>query len=192
MLHHMSGFEEEQVETLLAKVSQYSARLLKKPDQCRAVARASYMFWSTEGELPYRDGKRVLECLQRALKIADACKVSNQHTVLFVEILDAYLFHFSQAHFPAPPLLSNAFPSRLSPLLPPRDLNRPHSPFCQGNELVTAGYINSLMQLIERQLLEANTEATPALALARQHFENTRQLITMRKENEPEKFAEIA
>jgi len=96
MLHHMSGFEEEHVETICAKATQYSARLLKKPDQCRAVCRASYMFWGSVGEAPYREGKRSLECLQRALKIADACKASNLHTVLFVEILDTYLFHFAQ------------------------------------------------------------------------------------------------
>ena len=74
----------------------YSAKLLKKPDQCRAVCRASYMFWSPVGEAPYRNGKRVLECLQRSLKIADACKASNAHVGPFVEILDAYIFQFEQ------------------------------------------------------------------------------------------------
>ena len=57
------------------------------------ITLASHLFWSKQ----FKDGRRVLECLQRALKIADACKVSNMHTVLFVEILDSYLFHFAQA-----------------------------------------------------------------------------------------------
>lgn len=115
------------METICTKSTQYAARLLKKPDQCRAVCRASYMFWGSVGETPYRDGKRVLECLQRSLKIADACKVSNMHTVLFVEILDSYLYHFSQ-----------------------------------GNELVTADYVNKLLELIEQQLA-GDPASTPAV-----------------------------
>jgi len=154
-LHHMSGFEQEHVETICAKATQYSARLLKKPDQCRAVCRASYMFWGTTGEAPYRDGKRALECLQRALKIADACKVSNMHTVLFIEILDMYLFHFAQE-----------------------------------NELITSAYVNSLLQLIEQQL-EVESEPTPALVAARQHFENTRLRITAKKEAD-ERWVDIS
>ena len=60
----MSGLGEDNYETLSTKTTQYSAKLLKKPDQCRAVARASYMFWSKAGEEPFRNAKRVLECLQ--------------------------------------------------------------------------------------------------------------------------------
>ena len=41
---------------------------------------------------------RVLECLQRALKIADGCKRSGMHAPLFVEILDAYLWHYEQGN----------------------------------------------------------------------------------------------
>ena len=40
-LQHMSGFDEDTYETLATKTTQYSAKLLKKPDQCRAVCRAS-------------------------------------------------------------------------------------------------------------------------------------------------------
>ena len=43
---------------------------------------------------------RAEEMLQRSLKIADACKMSDQHTALFVEMLDVYLWHFEQARAP--------------------------------------------------------------------------------------------
>jgi Vacuolar protein sorting-associated protein 35 len=33
-----------------------------------------------------RDARRVLECLQRALKIADACMAGGANVVLFVEV----------------------------------------------------------------------------------------------------------
>ena len=87
--------------TLITTTAQYAARLLKKPDQCRMVYTCAHLFWSPsparelrdgeEAPAPGQDGKRALECLQRSLKIADACKVSNMHTQLFVEILDVYV-----------------------------------------------------------------------------------------------------
>lgn len=44
----------------------------------------------------YRDGKRVLECLQRALRVADACMDAAVSIELFVEILNRYVYHFDQ------------------------------------------------------------------------------------------------
>uniref|UniRef100_A0A7S0JA92 Vacuolar protein sorting-associated protein 35 n=1 Tax=Calcidiscus leptoporus TaxID=127549 RepID=A0A7S0JA92_9EUKA len=91
-----SGFSSEHYETLAASATQKAAKLLKKTDQSRAVCLCSRLFWPLTGADENRNPKRVLECLQRALKIADACKVSNTHTPLFVEILEAYLWHFDQ------------------------------------------------------------------------------------------------
>ena len=44
----------------------------------------------------YRDGKRVLECLQRALRVADSCMETATSIELFVEILDRYVYYFDQ------------------------------------------------------------------------------------------------
>jgi len=44
----------------------------------------------------YRDGKRVLECLQRALRVADSCMEQSTSIELFVEILDRYVYYFDQ------------------------------------------------------------------------------------------------
>lgn len=44
----------------------------------------------------YRDGKRVLECLQRALRVADACMDAAVSVELFVEILNRYVYYFDQ------------------------------------------------------------------------------------------------
>lgn len=44
----------------------------------------------------YRDGKRVLECLQRALRVADACMDAAVSVELFVEILNQYVYYFDQ------------------------------------------------------------------------------------------------
>ena len=43
----------------------------------------------------YRNPQRVLECLQRGLKIADACSMASSANVqLFVEILDYYVYYY--------------------------------------------------------------------------------------------------
>ena len=182
-LHHTSVFSEDSYATLATQTTQYSARLLKKPDQCRAVTKAALLFAPTsriakskpiptaaavgeEGEeageageadetplAASREPKRVLECLQRALKIADACKVSSMHTPLFVEILDAYLYHYGAS-----------------------------------NPAVLPSYISSLLQLIEQQLTEeADSKST---AIARPHFENCKNFVAGKRVIDS-RFAEI-
>jgi len=64
--------------------------MLKKPDQCRMVSLCSHLFFAPN----YKDPRRVLECLQRALKIADAAMSSSSNVLLFVEILNHYLYYF--------------------------------------------------------------------------------------------------
>eukprot|EP00163_Fabomonas_tropica_P019084 TRINITY_DN3354_c1_g1_i1.p1 TRINITY_DN3354_c1_g1~~TRINITY_DN3354_c1_g1_i1.p1 ORF type:complete len:604 (-),score=180.43 TRINITY_DN3354_c1_g1_i1:135-1946(-) len=92
-LQTLECFGEENYDTLITKATQYSAKLLKKPDQCRAVYLCSHLFWSPR-EDGYRNAKRVLECLQRSLKIADTCMTSSLNVLLFVEILNQYLYYF--------------------------------------------------------------------------------------------------
>ena len=117
------NFEEGNYDTLITKTTQYAAKLLKKPDQvlvcqhfvctarvrdlllvnvvvcclqCRMVTMCAHLFWAgkEDNEKKYHDGRRVLECLQRSLKIADVCMTSSMHVHLFVEILNQYLYYF--------------------------------------------------------------------------------------------------
>jgi vacuolar protein sorting-associated protein 35 len=53
----LTSFTEDNYENLVTKASLYSAKLLKKPDQCRAVYMCSHLFWSPS-ENGYRNGKR--------------------------------------------------------------------------------------------------------------------------------------
>ncbi|KAK5170718.1 hypothetical protein LTR04_004451 [Oleoguttula sp. CCFEE 6159] len=103
-LHGTRGFSKENYDTLITKAALHGSKLLKKPDQCRAAYLASHLWWATEirakGEEDpkalYRDGKRVLECLQRALRVADACMDTAVSVELFVEILNRYVYYFDQ------------------------------------------------------------------------------------------------
>lgn len=45
---------------------------------------------------PYRDGKRVLECLQKSLRIASSCIDDLTSVQLYVDALDRYIYYFEQ------------------------------------------------------------------------------------------------
>jgi len=44
------------------------------------------------------DGKRVLECLKKSLRIANQCMDSSVQVQLFVEILDHYIFVYEKGN----------------------------------------------------------------------------------------------
>ncbi|DBA95664.1 hypothetical protein WJX82_011441 [Trebouxia sp. C0006] len=95
-LHKCRVFSPENRDVLVHKATGYSAKLLKKPDQCRAVCTCSHLFWQeetpatqdAEDEEPSStgdsdssavqplvwDADNVLSCLKRALKIANAAQ----------------------------------------------------------------------------------------------------------------------
>jgi len=95
------SLSKEDYESLIMKTAQYSAKMLKKPEQCAMVAQCSHLFYVVgDGDaVIYSNPQRSLECLQRALKLADACTSSNPANVqLFVDLLEHYLFFFEKQH----------------------------------------------------------------------------------------------
>jgi len=88
-LQNIACLEEESYDNVCAKICQHGNRILKKPQQCRAIACCAHLFWSKGRQ----DGKRVLECLQKCLKTADAaCQSETKSCDLFVEMLDKYTY----------------------------------------------------------------------------------------------------
>ena len=88
-------FNKDDYDALITKTTQYAAKLLKKPDQCHMVTLCSHLFASDTTN----QAQRVLECLQRSLKIADASITSSSnHIYLFVEILDQYVYYYENQH----------------------------------------------------------------------------------------------
>lgn len=157
-------FTPDSYDTLVSKCALYGSKLLKKPDQCRAVYLASHLWWAVEipalGEQEestefFRDGSRVLECLQRSLRVADACMDVAVSVELFVEILNRYLYFFDR-----------------------------------GNEKVTVDYIIGLIDLIQRNLTSMTTGEGNVSDSPRKHFERTLQYINEQKEYD-ERFQKI-
>ncbi|KAJ3216747.1 Vacuolar protein sorting-associated protein 35 [Dinochytrium kinnereticum] len=114
-LYNTTIFGFENYETLITKCTVHCSRLLKRVDQCRGVTLASHLFWAgvgqvvegvtdeeavrklrDKGRVVYRDGKKVLECLQKALKVADSVMDQSVNVELFVEILEKYVWYFER------------------------------------------------------------------------------------------------
>ncbi|XP_046842547.1 vacuolar protein sorting-associated protein 35-like [Xenia sp. Carnegie-2017] len=94
----MTCFGEENHEPLRTQCALAAAKLLKKPDQCRAVAICSHLFWSASNSEKAQNErgneKRVMECLKKALRIANQCMDTTLQVQLFVEILNRYLVYY--------------------------------------------------------------------------------------------------
>lgn len=104
-LQSAQNFSLDNYDTLISKCALYGSKLLKKADQCRAVYLSSHLWWceeevdSEESDgtatcAGFRDEKRVLESLQRALRVADDCMDVAASAELFVEILNRYLYFY--------------------------------------------------------------------------------------------------
>eukprot|EP00249_Psilotum_nudum_P022226 c28423_g1_i1 orf=912-2582(+) len=133
-LQRMNVFGVENRDTLTHKATGYSAKLLKKPDQCRAVYACSHLFW-VEDEGGVRDGERVLLCLKRALRIANAAQQMASVTrggsgpvTLFIEILNKYLYYYEK-----------------------------------GNPQISSGAIQSLLELIITEMKSENNAQDPTV-----------------------------
>jgi vacuolar protein sorting-associated protein 35 len=92
-VQQMRGFNEESYSNIIGKCAQHSYKLLLKPQACRAVYTCAHLFWQGTDEDPgYRDEKRVLACLKKALKIANGSMADV--VPMFIAILNKYLYFF--------------------------------------------------------------------------------------------------
>ncbi|KAI9492819.1 vacuolar protein sorting-associated protein 35 [Zychaea mexicana] len=135
-------FSADNYDTLITKAALHSAKLLKKPDQCRAVYLSSHLWWMTERsedddrEQLFRNGKRALECLQKALKIADSCMDAATNVELFVEILNQYIYYFERGNDAVTPKYLNGLIDLINTNLSNMDNPDQHPPAANSSSLV--------------------------------------------------------
>lgn len=104
----------------------------------------------------------MLECLQRALRVADACMDTAVSVELFVEILNRYVYYFDQQN--------ETVSGNLQPNISPRVLT---------GAKVTTKYLNGLVELIHSNL-QTNQE-TSSLEAPKKHFQRTLDYIQSRE-----------
>ncbi|KIK66027.1 hypothetical protein GYMLUDRAFT_218825 [Collybiopsis luxurians FD-317 M1] len=116
-------FGVDNYDTLITKAALHGAKLLKKSHQATAVGLASHLWWqeapppadeevtapkvaaadkTKEGEeeevkaYPHQDSKRVLECLQKSLRIANSAIEEIVTVQLYCDTLDQYLYYLDK------------------------------------------------------------------------------------------------
>ncbi len=100
-LHKVNVFGAESRESLVHKTTGYSARLLKKPDQCVGAYTCAHLFWTET----VKDSDSVAACLKKSVKIANSVRdtfggnVSNRIEALglYVGILNKYLYFYDKS-----------------------------------------------------------------------------------------------
>lgn len=104
-----------------------AAKLLKKPDQCRAVSICAHLFWSgttreTDGQ-ELKDGKHTADCLKKAVRIATQCMDKAVQLQLFVEILNSYVFFLEKGNDQITVQILNQMIAKIREELPSLDAN---------------------------------------------------------------------
>ncbi|PPQ71940.1 hypothetical protein CVT26_007169 [Gymnopilus dilepis] len=119
-------FNVDNFDTLITKAALHGAKLLKKSHQATAVGLASHLWWQeapppADGEAdgaekppvsekvapkedgeatvkayPHQDSKRVLECLQKSLRIANSAIEEIVTVQLYCDTLDQYLYYLDR------------------------------------------------------------------------------------------------
>lgn len=107
---------KDDYEGLTTKTAQFAAKVLKKPVQCHLVSLCAHLFYPTGSgsNTEYSNPQRALECLQRSLKLADACTSASPGNVkLFVNLLEHYVLFFEKKN----PHVTHAYISGLVALI---------------------------------------------------------------------------
>lgn len=116
ILQQLESIDGDVYAAITTKVAQFAARVIDKPQQCKLIAVCAHLFFPVNAGLQdkYSNAQRSLECLQRCLKLADACTLLNASNVtMFVDLLENYVFFFEWKN----PLVTAAYISGLLALI---------------------------------------------------------------------------
>ncbi|KDR18449.1 vacuolar protein sorting-associated protein 35 [Zootermopsis nevadensis] len=143
----MSCFSEENHEPLRTQCALAASKLLKKPDQCRGVATCSHLFWSgknvaTKGQ-EMHEGKRVLECLKKGVRIGNQCMDPSVQVQLFVELLNHYIYFYEKDNNQVTVQMLNQLISKIREELPNLEAN-------EETEQINKHFTNTLEHLRNR------------------------------------------
>lgn len=124
-LEKISCFSEENADPLITQCALAASKLLKKPDQCRGVATCSHLFWSGKSlatnKQEMRNGKRVVECLKKGVRIANQCMDVSVQVQLFVELLNHYIYFFENGNDQVSVQILNQLISKIKEEIPNLD-----------------------------------------------------------------------
>lgn len=146
-LEQISCFSEENAEPLRTQCALAASKLLKKADQCRGVATCSHLFWSgkslASNKEETRDGKRVVECLKKGVRIAKQSMDISVQVQLFVELLNHYIYFFEKLNEEVTVQVSNQLILKIKEEMPNLEAS-------EETEQITKHFNNTLERLKAR------------------------------------------
>uniref|UniRef100_A0A2A4J3P7 Vacuolar protein sorting-associated protein 35 n=1 Tax=Heliothis virescens TaxID=7102 RepID=A0A2A4J3P7_HELVI len=86
-------FGAENAEPMRTQCALAASKLLKKPDQSRAVALCAHLFWKAAKDgkqWGLNDASRALDCLKKAARVAQQCMDGGVQAQLLAELLGRY------------------------------------------------------------------------------------------------------
>ncbi|KAH9939024.1 vacuolar protein sorting-associated protein 35 [Epithele typhae] len=195
-------FSEDNYDTLITKAALHGSKLLKKPHQASAVNLASHLWWqevpaeeetaekekkdkengtTEDGEkksvsrviqYPLQDSKRVLECLQKALRIANSATEEIITVQLYCDTLDQYIYYLDRGAPAVTPkfvnslveLITSSIDNIVSPDVHPAQRAPPGLlEGVQTPEMISRHFRNSLMYIqTKKAAAAAAAESEPA------------------------------
>ncbi|CAD7963138.1 unnamed protein product [Amoebophrya sp. A25] len=91
VLQQLNCLEEAVYDGFCTKITQFGAKLLKKPQQVKAINICSHLFWNKTRQA----SGQVQQCLQKCVRLAEQCVSTNPlMLILFIETLDNYIYFF--------------------------------------------------------------------------------------------------
>ncbi|KAF8169937.1 vacuolar protein sorting-associated protein 35 [Pholiota molesta] len=193
-------FNIDNFDTLITKAALHGAKLLKKSHQATAVGLASHLWWQeapppAEGDTeagekpavvekppvdkdaegtvkayPHQDSKRVLECLQKSLRIANSAIEEIVTVQLYCDTLDQYLYYLDRGAQAVAPkfvnslveLITSSIDNISSPDVHPSQRAPPGLiEGVQTPEMITKHFRNTLVYIQRRK--HAASEGTDAV-----------------------------
>ncbi|GAB6026743.1 Vacuolar protein sorting-associated protein 35 [Chamberlinius hualienensis] len=155
-------FGEENHEPLRSQCARTASKLLKKPDQCRGVGTCAHIFWSGKSQASngqeLHDGKSVLDCLKKGVKIANQCVDQSVQVQLYVELLNLYIYFFEKGNSQITTQMLKQLITKIQEELPNLDPN-------EESEQIGKHFQNTLNHLQFRQKNGINSDQYADLSL---------------------------
>ena len=90
---NISILSRDNLVAITSNIIQVSQSLLKRSDQCLAILNCTHLFYKTLVE----DSNKINDCLTKAKKFADYAMTNPKNAILFIKIINKYLFFIEKS-----------------------------------------------------------------------------------------------
>ncbi|KAJ2941229.1 hypothetical protein O0L34_g3424 [Tuta absoluta] len=155
-------FGAENAEPMRTQCALAASKLLKKPDQSRAVALCAHLFWkgAKDGQQwELNDPNRALDCLKKAARVAQQCMDGGVQAQLLAELLGRYALLRERGNTALTTQLIEAIITKIREELANLDQ-------CEEVEQISKHFHNTLQHLKNRQENDSDGLGYEGLTLA--------------------------